>query len=72
MSVIQTIIVIALEIRVFYRNDSIRKHVEEFGSSRKCNIQYNTNRMFRIEQENVIFIIFQLYQLWFCFDVVRY
>ncbi|PKY48557.1 hypothetical protein RhiirA4_445409 [Rhizophagus irregularis] len=70
VSVIQTIIVIALEIRVFNRNDSIREHVEEFGNSSTCNIQYSTNRMLRIEQENVIFIIFQLYQLWFCFDAV--
>ncbi|RGB29882.1 hypothetical protein C1646_712579 [Rhizophagus diaphanus] len=70
VSVIQTIIVIALEIRVLHRNDSIREHVEEFGSSSTCNIQYSTNRMLRIEQENVIFIIFQLYQLWFCFDAI--
>ncbi|GBB95410.1 hypothetical protein RclHR1_02530005 [Rhizophagus clarus] len=62
--------VIGLEIRVFHRNDSIRRHVEEFGKSPKCDIQYSANRMLRIEQENIIFIIFQIYQLWFCFDVI--
>jgi hypothetical protein len=76
MSIIQTILVISLESRVFYRNDSIRKNVEEHRGSpeyESCdiNIQYSVERMMRIEQENAIFMIFQLYQLWFCFNAVR-
>jgi len=74
-SIIQTILVIALESRVFYRNDAIRKSVEEHRGSpeiESCdiNIQYSMERMMRIEQENAIFMIFQLYQLWFCFNAV--
>ncbi|RIA87009.1 hypothetical protein C1645_778295 [Glomus cerebriforme] len=69
-SIIQTILVIALEIRVFNRNRSIINHVEEYKGNKICNIKYSSERMIRIEQENIIFIIFQLYQLWFCFDVI--
>lgn len=72
-SIIQTILVMALETRVLLRNDTMRMKVKELQSTagyESCNIQYGADRMFRIEQENAVFMLFQLYQLWFCFNSV--
>ncbi|CAI2174521.1 630_t:CDS:2 [Funneliformis geosporum] len=72
-SIIQTILVIVLESRVFERNNSIRLFVKGFKDTEEfttCKIDSAEQRMIRIEQENFIFIIFQIYQLWFCFNAI--
>ncbi|CAG8446763.1 5455_t:CDS:2 [Funneliformis mosseae] len=71
-SVMQTILVIVLETRVFERNNSIRLYVKSFQNigDITCKFDSAEQRMLRIEQENFIFIIFQLYQLWFCFNAI--
>ncbi|CAG8485909.1 17820_t:CDS:2 [Funneliformis caledonium] len=72
-SLMQTILVIVLETRVFERNNSIRLYVKSFQNTGDLTCKFDSadQRMLRIEQENFIFIIFQLYQLWFCFNAVQ-
>ncbi|RIA87713.1 hypothetical protein C1645_776681 [Glomus cerebriforme] len=65
-SILQLLAVIALEARVLYRNTKFRDYLDD---SNVC-VKPSKDRMSLIIQENVIFMIFQLFQLWFCLNAV--
>ncbi|CAG8654096.1 4723_t:CDS:2 [Dentiscutata erythropus] len=76
-SILQAILVITLEIRVLLRNDDSSRDAQYFMESTNftyedngCTIKPSLFRMNNIEEENAIFIIFQFFQMWFCFNAV--
>ncbi|CAB5384755.1 unnamed protein product [Rhizophagus irregularis] len=66
-SILQLLAVVALESRVLVRNTKFREIVS--GIENDC-ARPSKDRMLLIIQENVIFMIFQLFQLWFCLNAV--
>jgi len=68
-SILQLLAVIALESRVLHRNLQFREKVSDIESAYVC-ASPSKDRMTLIIQENVIFMIFQLFQLWFCLNAV--
>ncbi|RHZ70817.1 hypothetical protein Glove_266g23 [Diversispora epigaea] len=63
ITIIQVTLAIILELRLFTRNKNLRK-----GLSNNCGTF--PKRVKRLESENIIFIIFQLFQIWFNIDAV--
>ena len=56
---------------MYYRNGTIRSEVKEFSQTNKtCQLLGSIERMEKIEQENLFFVIFQIFQLLFCLDAV--
>lgn len=72
-SLLQAILVIALEIRVYRRNEDTSRSVIVYGrrnsSSAGC-LEPSLLRLNNIIEENVIFIIFQIFQMWLCFNAI--
>ncbi|CAG8619958.1 16808_t:CDS:2 [Dentiscutata erythropus] len=81
-SVLQLIIIVALEGRVLQRNSSFRykiqSQISQFNSTTTnttntnstCNLDPSSERMYNIESENVVFMVFQLFQLFLCMNAV--
>ncbi|CAG8553117.1 34384_t:CDS:2 [Racocetra persica] len=76
-SFLQAVVIITLEIRVLLRNDDSSRDAQSYMEStnftyenNECTIKPSLFRMNNIEEENVIFIIFQLFQMWLCFNAV--
>ncbi|CAG8569367.1 18725_t:CDS:10 [Acaulospora morrowiae] len=67
-STLQLCSVIVLESRVLDRNNRFRKTLMDSGNT-TCT-KPSIDRMLLIEQENAIFMVFQLFQLWFCLNAV--
>nr|CAG8434675.1 1423_t:CDS:2 [Entrophospora candida] len=67
-SIIQAIIGIVLTIRVYQRNYDISTELEKYGTT--CQSLGSVERMERIVGENLFFIIFQIFQLFFCLDAL--
>ncbi|CAB4392497.1 unnamed protein product [Rhizophagus irregularis] len=72
-SLLQAILVIALEVRVYRRNEDTSRSVIVYGrrisSSAAC-LEPSLLRLNNIIEENVIFIIFQIFQMWLCFNAI--
>ncbi|CAI2172360.1 5507_t:CDS:2 [Funneliformis geosporum] len=70
-SVWQAIIATSLEIRVYLRNKNAGKMVEQLFPG-TCNSEPSTSivRMKNITEENILFISFQIFQVWFCFNAI--
>ncbi|CAG8489772.1 552_t:CDS:2 [Funneliformis caledonium] len=71
-SVLQSIIDTSLETRVYLRNMNARKELENIERSNPyiCDIDPSIARMKNITEENIIFISFQIFQVWFCFNAI--
>ncbi|RIB05429.1 hypothetical protein C2G38_596441 [Gigaspora rosea] len=76
-SILQAALVITLEIRVLLRNDDSSRNAQSYMEATNltledhgCTIKPSLFRMNNIEEENAIFIIFQIFQMWFCFTAV--
>ncbi|CAG8749342.1 11244_t:CDS:2, partial [Dentiscutata heterogama] len=71
-SALQLIIIIALEGRVLQRNNAFRYKIlsqnNTITNETNCNLDPSYDRMFNIESENVVFIVFQLFQLFLCMN----
>ncbi|CAG8511194.1 4133_t:CDS:2 [Funneliformis mosseae] len=70
-SVCQSIIDTSLETRVYLRNMKELEELEKIKrNSYNCNIDPSKARMTNITEENIIFISFQIFQVWFCFNAI--
>ncbi|RIB09277.1 hypothetical protein C2G38_2251492 [Gigaspora rosea] len=76
-SVLQAIIIIVLELRVYSRNKETEQSLSAVGNitdqmtpNATCIYQPSYVRLNNIKDENIIFIIFQLFQVWFCFSAM--
>ncbi|CAG8679504.1 22470_t:CDS:2 [Gigaspora margarita] len=76
-SILQAALVITLEIRVLLRNDDSSRKAQSYMETtnltfedNECTIKPSLFRMNNIEEENAIFIIFQIFQIWFCITAV--
>lgn len=74
-SICQAIIVIAFEARVYFRNESTSKRIVDFGRANtgrlvNCRLDPSLLRMNNIIEENVLFIVFQVFQMWLCFNAI--
>ncbi|CAG8444780.1 378_t:CDS:2 [Diversispora eburnea] len=74
-SILQLCCVVSLEARVLHRNNDFKKSVStryEFHKARleQCNLKPSIDRMSLIAQENIVFMVFQLFQLWFCLNAI--
>jgi hypothetical protein len=72
VSVTQLFAVIALESRVLHRNIKFRERVIQTIDSGQCDndLQPSRDRMSLIITENASFILFQVFQLWFCINAL--
>jgi hypothetical protein len=62
----QLIAIVILESRVLSRNKKLQEAVPDV-----IDCKNSKDRMTLIIQENVIFLIFQAFQLWFCLNAVK-
>ncbi|CAG8621913.1 10552_t:CDS:2, partial [Cetraspora pellucida] len=76
-SILQAVVVITLEIRVLLRNDDSSRIAQYYMETtnythedKDCTIKPSLFRMNNIEEENAIFVIFQIFQMWLCFNAV--
>ncbi|KAF0441991.1 hypothetical protein F8M41_003739 [Gigaspora margarita] len=76
-SVLQAIIIITLELRVYSRNIDTEQSLSAVGNitdqmrpNASCIYQPSYVRLNNIKDENIIFIIFQIFQVWFCFSAM--
>ncbi|RHZ75274.1 hypothetical protein Glove_216g132 [Diversispora epigaea] len=74
-SILQLCCVVFLETRVLLRNYDFKESVTDrynfhLGNGDNCNLKPSIDRMSLIAQENIIFMIFQVFQLWFCLNAI--
>ncbi|CAG8466520.1 4381_t:CDS:2, partial [Dentiscutata heterogama] len=76
-SILQAIAIIILELRVYTRNNSTGQSLSTIGSisdemtaNASCIYQPSYVRLNNIKDENLIFIFFQIFQVWFCFSAM--
>src|SRR6266496_5057529 len=74
VSIIQTIVLIFLQVRILYRNAIL--YVDEIfpfvtnNEENMCTLIITVSRFMMIITENVMFIFFNLYQFYFCLNTV--
>ncbi|CAJ0759053.1 12835_t:CDS:2 [Entrophospora sp. SA101] len=72
VSILQLIVIVALETNVLTRNFGfVKVLISKQDSGISCGLKPSIIRMQLILQENVVFMIFQIFQLWFCVDAVQ-
>ncbi|CAB4393389.1 unnamed protein product [Rhizophagus irregularis] len=72
-SILQAIIVTALEVRVYHRNNDTSISLIVFGGRNPSIVSCLTPELLilnNIIEENIIFIIFQIFQMWLCFNAI--
>nr|CAG8534612.1 10676_t:CDS:2 [Entrophospora candida] len=65
VSILQLVVIVALETNVLLRNLRFEKTLEDIPSLGGCDLEPSIDRIKFIEEENAIFMMFQLFQLWF-------
>ncbi|CAB5199558.1 unnamed protein product [Rhizophagus irregularis] len=73
LSILQAIIVTALEVRVYHRNNDTSISLIVFGGRTPSIVSCLTPELLilnNIIEENIIFIIFQIFQTWLCFNAI--
>ncbi|CAJ0835674.1 7483_t:CDS:2 [Entrophospora sp. SA101] len=71
VSILQLVVIVALETNVLLRNLRFKKKLEDIPSLDGCNLEPSIDRIEFIGEENAIFMMFQLFQLWFCINAVN-
>ncbi|RIB18043.1 hypothetical protein C2G38_2185742 [Gigaspora rosea] len=73
-SVLQLIFICALEGNVLRRNNNYRLQVQSAINNQTagsgCNLDPSYDRMYNIQSENIVFMVFQVFQLFLCMNAV--
>ncbi|CAJ0631702.1 2285_t:CDS:2 [Entrophospora sp. SA101] len=71
LTIIQAIVGIALEVRILCRNIKLRSDLRYISPNiLKCDLEISLEKMDRIVNENIVFILFQIFQCWFCLSSI--
>ncbi|CAG8628536.1 25468_t:CDS:2 [Gigaspora margarita] len=73
-SVLQLIIICALEGNVLRRNNNYRLLVlnkKQSINDTTCNLEPSYDRIYNIQSENLVFMVFQVFQLFLCMNAVQ-
>ncbi|CAG8450295.1 12654_t:CDS:10 [Acaulospora morrowiae] len=68
-SIVQSIIAIVMEIIIVERNENASWEFQVQAQNDTC-ISYSVDRINNIYGENIIFILFNIFQVWFCFNAI--